>query len=358
MVKIESKDSIIEIGSLLSSSLSEVLSEYKNHNVIVVVDNNTHDACLEYLITSFPGLEKAEIILLPNGEENKVMEVCMQVWNAFTEYGFGRRDLVLNLGGGVVTDMGGFIASIFKRGMNFIHIPTSLLGMVDAAVGGKNGIDLGPYKNQLGSIKKPRNVFIDTAFLSTLPEQEFYNGYAEMLKYGLIHDNSLYNDLKKYSTEKDFNRLENIEKCIQIKVEISEKDLQDVGERMLLNFGHTFGHAIEGYLLESSPISHGHAVGIGMCAESYISMQRGMLLKEDFDDIQVMLLRTYPFIEFDESEIDGILELMYNDKKNEDGKILSVLLTSIGSASFHNEIMEDEIRLALRYVSMLSASSN
>ena len=181
MVKIESKDSIIEIGSLLSSSLSEVLSKYKNHNIIIVVDSNTHDACLEYLITTFPGLEKAEIILLPNGEENKVMEVCMQVWNAFTEYGFGRRDLVLNVGGGVVTDMGGFIASVFKRGMDFIHIPTSLLGMVDAAVGGKNGIDLGPYKNQLGTIEKPKNVYVDTAFLSTLPEQEFYNGYAEML---------------------------------------------------------------------------------------------------------------------------------------------------------------------------------
>ena len=178
-----------------------------------------------------------------------------------------------------------------------------------------------------------------------------------MLKYGLIHDNSLYNDLKKYSTEKDFNRLENIEKCIQIKVEISEKDLQDVGERMLLNFGHTFGHAIEGYLLETSPISHGHAVGIGMCAESYISMQRGLLLKEDFDDIQEILIRTYPFIEFEESAIDGILELMYNDKKNEDGKILSVLLTSIGSASFRNEIIEDEVRLALKHLSMLSASS-
>ena len=180
MTHILSEGTEIEIGPLSDTSLPKVLASYSGNKIIIVVDENTHDLCLEYLITSFPALEKSEIILLPNGEENKVMEVCIQVWNAFSEYGFSRKDLVLNLGGGMVTDMGGFIASVFKRGMDFIHIPTSLLAMVDAAIGGKNGIDLGPHKNQLGTIVKAKNVFIDLAFLQTLPAKEFYNGYAEI----------------------------------------------------------------------------------------------------------------------------------------------------------------------------------
>jgi 3-dehydroquinate synthase len=173
----------VEIGSITEGSLSLVLQAYQNHNLIIIVDENTHDCCLEYMITSFPELERAEVILLPVGEENKVMEVCFQVWQAFTEYGFGRKDLVINLGGGVVTDMGGFIASIFKRGLKFINIPTSLLGMVDAAIGGKTGIDLDRYKNQLGTFSHPTHVFIDPIFLSTLPGEEIFNGYAEMLKH-------------------------------------------------------------------------------------------------------------------------------------------------------------------------------
>lgn len=358
MTNISSEGTQIEIGPLSASSLSKVLDEYKGNSIIIVVDENTHDLCLEYLITSYPALEKSEIILLPNGEENKVMEVCMQVWNAFSEYGFGRKDLVLNLGGGMVTDMGGFLASVFKRGMDFIHLPTSLLAMVDAAVGGKNGIDLGPYKNQLGTIIKARNVFIDAAFLQTLPEKEFYNGYAEMLKYGLVYDGNLFNELKGFKTEEDFNRLDIIERCVQIKVAISDGDLFEKGERKLLNFGHTFGHAIEGYRLEREPISHGHAVGIGMCAESYVSMQRGLLSKDEFQNLQALLVKTYPFLSFSDECIQGIISLMYNDKKNEGGKIFSVLLEGIGKGSYHNELSEKEIREALMHISLLSESLN
>ena len=358
MTNISSEGTQIEIGPITSSSLSKVLALYKGNNIIIVVDENTHDLCLEYLITSFPALEKSEIILLPNGEENKVMEVCMQVWNAFSEYGFGRKDLVLNLGGGMVTDMGGFLASVFKRGMDFIHVPTSLLAMVDAAVGGKNGIDLGPYKNQLGTIIKAKNVFIDAAFLQTLPEKEFYNGYAEMLKYGLVYDEALFNELSSFKTEDDFNRLDIIEKCVQIKVNISDGDLFEKGERKLLNFGHTFGHAIEGFKLQTEPISHGHAVGIGMCAECYVSMTKGLLSKDDFHKIQALLIKTYPFLTFTEECIQEIISLMYNDKKNEGGKIFCVLLQTIGKGSYHNQLSEKEIREALLHISLLSESLN
>lgn len=358
MINISSEGTQIEIGSLSDSSLSKVLALYKRNNIIIIVDENTHDLCLEYLITSFPALEKSEIILLPNGEENKVMEVCIQVWNAFSEYGFSRKDLVLNLGGGIVTDMGGFLASIFKRGMNFIHIPTSLLAMVDAAIGGKNGVDLGPYKNQLGTIIKAKNIFIDTSFLQTLPEKEFYNGYAEMLKYGLVYDQNLFDELTAFKTADHFNRLDIIEKCVQIKVSISDKDLFEESERKLLNFGHTFGHAIEGYKLKSDPISHGHAVGIGMCAESYVSMQKGLLSKDEFHTIQALLINTYPFLTFTEDCIQAIISLMYNDKKNEGGKIYSVLLEAIGKGVYHNEVSENEIREALLHISLLAQSLN
>ena len=358
MTIISSEGTQIEIGPLSDSSLSKVLASYNGNNIIIVVDENTHDLCLEYLITSFPALEKSEIILLPNGEENKVMEICMQVWNAFSEYGFGRKDLVLNLGGGMVTDMGGFLASVFKRGMRFIHVPTSLLAMVDASIGGKNGIDLGPYKNQLGTIVKAKNVFIDNAFLQTLPEKEFYNGYAEMLKYGLVYDQHLFDELKDFKTEEDFNRLDIIERCVKIKVSISDGDLFERGERKLLNFGHTFGHAIEGYKLNSDPISHGHAVGIGMCAESYVSMQRGLLSKDEFYELQALLVKTYPFLTFSDDCIQKIIGIMYNDKKNESGKIFSVLLESIGKGSYHNELSEKEIREALLHISLLAESLN
>ena len=358
MTNISSEGTQIEIGPLSDSSLSKVLASYNGNNIIIVVDENTHDLCLEYLITSFPALEKSEIILLPNGEENKVMEICMQVWNAFSEYGFGRKDLVLNLGGGMVTDMGGFLASVFKRGMRFIHVPTSLLAMVDASIGGKNGIDLGPYKNQLGTIVKAKNVFIDNAFLQTLPEKEFYNGYAEMLKYGLVYDQHLFDELKDFKTEEDFNRLDIIERCVKIKVSISDGDLFERGERKLLNFGHTFGHAIEGYKLNSDPISHGHAVGIGMCAESYVSMQRGLLSKDEFYELQALLVKTYPFLTFSDDCIQKIIGIMYNDKKNESGKIFSVLLESIGKGRYHNELSEKEIREALLHISLLAESLN
>ena len=171
------------------SSFPALLEEsYKDVRKVSVVDENTHDFCLEYLLTAFPTLEDAEVILLPAGEENKVMEVCFQVLEALSDYGVVRSDLVITLGGGVVSDMGGFIASIYKRGLQCIHIPTSLLGMVDAAIGGKTGIDLGNFKNQIGTFYDPVAVFVDQRFLTTLPEEEWRSGFAEVLKHALISD--------------------------------------------------------------------------------------------------------------------------------------------------------------------------
>lgn len=358
MKTIITKDSSIEIGSVTEGTLSTVLQAYKNHNLIIVVDENTHDNCLEYMITSFPELERAEVILLPFGEENKVMEVCFQVWQAFTEYGFGRKDLVINLGGGVVTDMGGFIASIYKRGLKFINIPTSLLGMVDASIGGKTGIDLDRYKNQLGTFSHPTHIFIDPIFLQTLPEEEIFNGYAEMVKHALIKDINLWEKIRVIHSEEELTTIENIYTSVKIKTEIVDGDPTEKGERKILNFGHTIGHALESYFLDKTSISHGHAVALGMCAESFISFKRNLISKEVFKDIEATITASFPMISLNADDVCTIISLMYQDKKNEAGKILGSLLNGVGSCLFDIELTEEEIGESLFHLSLLANSLN
>lgn len=325
----------LEFGSIEESSFGELLANgYSQSKKIIIVDENTHDYCLEYLITTFEDLKDAEIMLLPAGEENKVMEVCFQVWNALTEYEIGRKDLIINLGGGVVTDMGGFIAAIYKRGVDFIHIPTTLLGMVDASIGGKTGIDLGVYKNQLGVFVEPKKVFIDPIFLETLPSNEIWNGFAEILKHALITDRGYWEKLGKVKTEDELKDLELIQNAAKIKEEIVLRDPKETGERKLLNFGHTIGHALEGFLLErEETISHGHAVAIGMLLESRLSNHIGILPDKDLAEIESMLLK-FPMIDLTENEIDQIIAIMRNDKKNREGSIKGVLILEIGKFDY------------------------
>lgn len=352
-MKIEGNYCRLEIGSILEGGFQAYLKTFENQKIVILVDENTHDYCLEYLITSFPELERAEIMLLPCGEENKVMEVCFQVWQAFTEYHVERKDLVINLGGGVVTDMGGFIASVFKRGLTFIHVPTSLLGMVDAAIGGKNGIDLDGYKNQLGTITQPACVFIDSGFLATLPAEEIFNGYAEMLKHALIGDVALWEEIRHIQSEDELIQQEVIVKAIRVKTNIIEQDPLEGGLRKKLNFGHTVGHALESYFLQSTPISHGHAVALGMIAESYISMKRNLLTKESYKEIESTIIRSFPMIELQAEDVSQVISLMYQDKKNEAGQIRSCLLDGIGSCMYDQEVKEEEIGESLFHLTLL-----
>lgn len=305
----------VEIGSILESSFSNVLSAFSVHKIIIIVDENTHDNCLDYLITSFNELERAEIVLLPTGETNKVMEVCFQVWQALTEYNVSRKDLIINLGGGMVSDMGGFIASVYKRGLKFINVPTSLLGMVDAAIGGKNGIDLEGYKNQLGTFSNPSHIFIDPVFLATLPGEEIFNGYAEMLKHALIQDKDLWLKIQKIHSENDLIQLDVIHSSVLIKTKIIDKDPLEGGLRKILNFGHTIGHALEGYQLNKRQISHGHAVALGMCAEAHISMKRKFISPEEFRDIEATITASFPMVSIELDEVPEIISFMYQDKK-------------------------------------------
>jgi 3-dehydroquinate synthase len=348
----------VEIGNIEDGSLKHLLQQYKDHRLIILVDENTHDCCLEYLLTSFKELERAEIILLPVGEENKVMEVCFQVWQAFTEYGFSRKDLVINVGGGIVTDMGGFIASIFKRGMNFVNIPTTLLGMVDASIGGKTGIDLDQYKNQLGTFCHPQKIFIDTKFLETLPAEEIFNGYAEMLKHALIRDKKLWNDIKTIHSEEELIQEDVIYASVKIKTEIIDLDPKEGGLRKILNFGHTIGHALESYFLDKTPISHGHAVALGMCAEAFISWKQDSISKEEFLEIEETITSSFPMISIDADDVKKVIEFMHQDKKNESGKILCSLLDGIGNCEYNVPITEKESGDALFHLSLLANRSN
>lgn len=341
----------IEIGNIEESSFESLVNnEYSKGKIVIIVDENSHDFCLEYLITTFEELKEAEVMLLPAGEDNKVMEVCYQVWEALSDYQVSRKDLVINLGGGLVTDMGGFIASVYKRGVDFIHVPTTLLGMVDASIGGKTGIDVGAFKNQIGTFCFPKNLFIDPRFLQTLPEEELLNGYAEMLKHALIQDKNYWHELTQIESLSDLMDLTLIEKSVLIKSHIVSIDPKESNERKKLNFGHTIGHGIEGYFLDKSPIPHGYAVGIGMIAEAYLSLDRGLINESEFVEIEGFLAPLFPKIELEESEIDEVIELILNDKKNSEGKIKCCLLTDIGSSIIDQVLTKDEVVKGLKRI--------
>lgn len=332
----------IEIGSLHDSTLVEIFRKYHKYRKVIIVDENTNKFCLEYLITNFADLSEAEVVILPTGEENKQIEIATHVWEAFTEYGISRYDLIINLGGGIVTDMGAFIASCYKRGCAFINIPTSLLAMVDASVGGKTGVNLGHYKNQIGVFNNPVALYIDKIFLQTLPEEELAGGYAEMLKHGIIADKALYYKVLDMLNDGADIDEDILLQCIGVKNNIVNEDPLEAGKRKILNFGHTFGHVIEGYFMETVDLNHGHCVAIGMVMESYISYKKGLIPKETYLEIELDLLTVYPIPQFNNDDIKTMIGMLGNDKKNKSGKILCCLIDGIGSCIYDQEISEEE----------------
>jgi 3-dehydroquinate synthase len=330
-------------------ALNNQISENNYSNIFIIVDSITNEACLPKLLPYIATELTIEIIEFEAGEINKNIETCIQLWNVLTELGADRKSLILNLGGGVVTDLGGFVASTFKRGIDFINIPTTLLSMVDASVGGKTGVDLGNLKNQIGVINTPKMVLIDTTYLETLSQIEMRSGLAEILKHGLIIDKVYWNqflDLSKIDYA-DFDQI--IYDSIKIKNEIVMQDPNEKGIRKALNFGHTLGHAIESYFLENEnkkTLLHGEAVAIGMILESYISMQKNLISADEYLEIKTTINSIYECVVFEESDINPILELLIHDKKNEYGTIKFVLLDGIGKFITNQEIENELITAA------------
>ncbi len=347
----------IEKGAVYKNEMawnvfSERILNSKYSKIFIVVDENTKRYCLPILLKKYNFKTTPEVITIPEGETHKNIETCLKVWEILSEKSADRNSLVINLGGGVVTDLGGFVASTFMRGISFINIPTSLLAMVDASVGGKNGVDLGYKKNQIGVIRLPEMVILDTEFLKTLPEEHIISGIAEMLKHGLIHSKEYWERVKKADATKkvEFEKL--IWDSVEIKKEIVLKDPFEKDLRKTLNYGHTLGHAIESYFLENSDkkkLLHGEAVAVGLILATYISMEALDFPKHTLNDMTQSIFNYFSKLNFTQKDIAAIINLLVFDKKNRDGKVLFVLLQDVGLPKCNCEVNNELIYKAFEY---------
>ncbi|REG86100.1 3-dehydroquinate synthase [Winogradskyella sediminis] len=334
MDSISTKNAVVYFNSEVYTALNDYIKTVQPSKIFVLVDSNTHDYCLPKFLQRVESGEIAvEVMEMPNGEEHKSIDICTGVWEALSEYNADRKSLLINLGGGVVTDLGGFVASTYMRGISYINIPTSLLAMVDASVGGKTGVDLGTLKNQVGVINEGEMVGVDTSFLDSLPQNEMVSGFAEMLKHGLIYDESYWNTLTHLENLdiSDLDRL--IYDSIDIKNKVVTSDPTEKGLRKILNFGHTLGHAIESYFLENAdktPLLHGEAIAIGMILETYLSTKMCGLSQNHLETITNGILKTFSKVTITKADQEHIIELLKYDKKNSHGVVKFVLLEAIG----------------------------
>jgi len=356
MMKSMKSNETIAIGRLFESNFIEILNLYSTGKIGVVCDENTQTIAVQ-MIQKLHLIGKTNIyqITLPSGEQHKNLESLSSVWQQLTENNFTRKDLLINVGGGVITDLGGFAAATYKRGIDYINIPTTLLAMVDASVGGKTGIDYQGFKNQIGAFHLPKGVYVDPEYLKTLPQQQLLSGYAEVLKHGLIADANYW----EYCVSTPFlevNWNEVILKSIEIKNSIVSQDPQEIGLRKVLNFGHTVGHAVETYYINNGEeLLHGMAVVVGMMCEAHISFQKGNLSQIQLESISKQLVARYSKVSLNESCFPELLQLMYQDKKNNSKGINVTLLSDIGSAQFDGLATEEEIYQSLHYYSSIKS---
>lgn len=333
MTSIFNDDYSIHFQEQVYTELNAHVATQQPGTIFVLVDENTMAHCYPYFIAQLETTARIEVIEIDAGETYKTIDTCVGVWSALVELGCDRNSLLINLGGGVITDLGGFIGSTIKRGIPFIHVPTSLLAMVDAAIGGKNGVDLGNLKNQIGVINTPIMTLIDVTFLKTMPHRELVNGSIEMFKHGLIADRAYWEDMKENVdyTSTTFAHL--VYQSVLIKNEIASSDPLENGARKALNYGHTIGHAIESYCMahdEEPELLHGEAVAAGILIESFLSMHICGLSQEAYDNIKAWYVGLKLNLNFSPDAITTMLELMKHDKKNVNGEIRFVLLQRIG----------------------------
>ena len=331
MNEVKAKDYSIFIGK--GSLKAYDFSSY--NQLAVLVDENTKRCCLPVFLKA-TNID-AILIEIPSGEEHKNLENCQLIWNELSTHHFDRNSLLINLGGGVIGDMGGFAASTYKRGIDFIQIPTSLLAMADASIGGKLGIDFAYLKNQIGLFNNPKAVLINPFFLNSLPKNQLLSGFAEVVKHALITDKYFWKEIKKTPLEK-MNWKSIIYQSLMIKNDIVTQDPLEKGERKKLNFGHTFGHAIESFYLEQGkPILHGEAISLGMILESNLSK----INKEEKQEISSFMSNTFSIPK--KPPLRALLEWMKSDKKNIKEKINITLLNGIGSSLINQEFTVDEL---------------
>lgn len=341
----------ILIQNNISSLLTAFLSENKYTKLAVLVDENTRQFCYPLIQQLLP---VHQLIEIKSGEEEKHLGTCQQVWQHLTDFTFDRKALVLNLGGGVIGDMGGFCAATYKRGIDFVQMPTTLLSMVDASVGGKLGVDFNGFKNHIGVFQEPKRVFIDSRFLATLPAAELRSGFAEIVKHCLIADDAKWNEIKGRPLA-DFDWNEMIAHSVAIKAKVVTEDPQEKGLRKILNFGHTIGHAVETWFLAipGKRLLHGEAIAIGMIAEAWISKERGFISEADLKEIVDYLLQIYGKVQISSDDLKGLLPYTLQDKKNENDQVQCALLAKVGQANFSQIVNASEIIEALGYYNSL-----
>ncbi len=338
----------VDITGDINLSLKTFLEKKQFSKVAVLVDENTEALCLP-VIKGRTG--EAAVIRIKSGEENKNLKTCQLIWDYLTDAEFDRRSLLINLGGGVIGDMGGFCAATFKRGIPFINIPTTLLAQVDASVGGKLGIDYHGFKNHIGVFKTPEKVLIDPAFLKSLPKRELRSGFAEIIKHSLIADKDYWPEISSQKFE-DQDWGSHIAHSIKIKSKIVHADPTENGLRKILNFGHTIGHALETDFLNQDPgkrILHGEAIAAGMICEAYLSNKKLGLSSSSLKEIQEYILKVYGQLNLAGESINRVLRLCHQDKKNERGIVNFSLLDSLGRTRFNIEVEPEEIKTSLLY---------
>jgi 3-dehydroquinate synthase len=335
----------VEIGNL-GAIISAFLGKNNYSKIVVLVDEKTKKHCYSTLKST---ISKHELIQIKSGEQNKNLATCTHIWQQMTAFKLDRHSLMINLGGGVIGDMGGFCAATYKRGIDFIQIPTTLLSQVDASVGGKLGIDFESFKNHIGVFKIPNLVIIDPTFLDTLPKAELRSGFAEIIKHCLIRDQKKWQEISQKNFE-DQDWADLIKHSVYIKIKITEEDPTEKNVRKILNFGHTLGHAIETfYLGTKNHLLHGEAIAVGMICESYLSFKRKMISLAQLSEIEEFIFSNYGLVKIPQEDYSKIVELTLQDKKNRGTEVRFSLLNGIGDCAFDVSVSKKEMSLALEY---------
>jgi 3-dehydroquinate synthase len=329
-----------------ANDLRNFIDSKKYSKVTVLTDDNTLKHCYAVVQSSLPA---HEVVTVKSGEENKNLKTCEYIWNALTTQHLDRHSVVVVIGGGVLGDMGGFCAATYKRGIDFVLVPTTLLSQIDASIGGKLGVDFNSFKNHIGVFQVPALTLLYSGFLKTLSASEIRSGFAEIIKHTLISDETMWNVIKQKNLN-DQNWDELVKHSVEFKARVTQEDPKEKGLRKILNAGHTIGHAIESYLLDNGrKIMHGEAIAAGMICENYISVKRGLLSMEAHQEITKYILSVFGKVSIASGEDNAVASLTLQDKKNKGNKIMCVLIRKPGDAGWDFEITPEEVREALSY---------
>ena len=338
------------ISKQLQTDLAEAIAECEHDRIFVLVDETTNKLCWT-LVKDYLCLKDAQTIVIGATDRRKNLDTLVHVWESLQQGKATRHSLLINLGGGMVTDLGGFAASTYKRGINFINVPTTLLAMVDASVGGKTGINFGGLKNEIGVFNDAEFVLLDTNWLRTLDEENIRSGYAEMLKHGLIADDTMWAELINFNlAQPNLRQLASmLNKSVRIKERIVTEDPHEKGIRKALNLGHTFGHAFESWAMKRQPVLHGYAVAFGLIAELYLATTRTDFPTERMRQTVNFIRAYYGSLPITCNDYPELIELMHHDKKNRGNEINVTLLGGIGDIRIDQTITEEDIKEALDF---------